>query len=258
MYAELNLMKKIIFMVVVNFIISQNALATEKITAKPLIKITLARNVINKICNSLTHGCGQDDANIWQIKNSKDQIYYLIDETPQLVKLQKIASDYKIIDQWYFKDYQHSQKGTGDDDLAEGGLRIFPAFYPLNKNEDAIAVLNTWFTSYSGGGRGEEVADFVQLQPKGRYRRAVKSVPFYSYEMIRACFSEKDYKNSPHCHDESGSTLSIQFKDVGKPFYQWTLNYTNFSWDAFKPEKDKSIEKSREVVMPFEKYLKSN
>ena len=91
------------------------------------------------------------------------------------------------------------------------------------------------------------------LEPEGKFKTALVEIPFYSYEMIRACFSEKDYKISPHCHDESGSTLSILFKDVGKPFYQWTLNYTDFTWESSKPEKSKTITKSRVVAMPFEK-----
>ncbi len=55
--------------------------------------------------------------------------------------------------------------------------------------------------------------------------------------MIRACFSEQDYKKSPHCHDEKWMTLNIRFKDIGQSYYLWQLNYKNYSWDAFKSKK---------------------
>ncbi len=119
------------------------------------------------------------------------------------------------------------------DDLGPNGLKIFPALYPLNKNEYAIAVLNTWFTGYSGGGRFEENADFIELKPKGKYQVALKDINFSTSEMIRACFSEQDYKKSPHCHDEKWMTLNIRFKDIGQSYYLWQLNYKNYSWDAF-------------------------
>ncbi|MFH3639594.1 hypothetical protein WAH83_22450, partial [Acinetobacter baumannii] len=87
--------------------------------------------------------------------------------------------------------------------------------YPLNKNEHAIAVLNTWFTGYSGGGRFEENADFIELKSKGQYQVALKDINFSSSKMIRACFSEQEYKKSQHCYDETWMTLNIRFKDIG-------------------------------------------
>jgi len=39
---------------------------------------------------------------------------------------------------------------------------------------------------------------------------------FSSSKMIRACFSEQEYKKSPHCHDETWMTLNIRFKDIGQ------------------------------------------
>ncbi len=165
-------------------------------------------------------------------------------------------NQYKLLNAWSFIQYIHSSHDSGDGELADYGTEIFPAFYPLNREKQAIAIVKQYGTGYSGGGKGEDIADFLMLEPRGQFKIALSNVAFYSYEMIRACFSEKDYKTSPHCHDESGSTLSIGFKNVGKPYYQWTLNYTDFIWESDKSEKYKKIEKHSEVVMPFGQKVK--
>ena len=236
-------------------VLSVQAFAVEAIQAVPLVKLKSESLQLKKICADLNLTCSEG-ANLWKKKASQDGKVYLIDSTPQLIELIQDKKHYKVVNAWNFKNYQHHNKNSKDGELGDYGTGIFPAFYPLNRQKFAIAIVKHWGTGYSGGGKGEQFADFVMLEPKGVYKLALPDVPFYSYEMIRACFSEKDYKTSPHCHDETGSSLSIQFKDIGKPYYQWALNYTDFTWEAFKPEKDKVVEKHREVVMPFEQKKK--
>lgn len=234
---------------------SVHTVAVDAIQAVPLVKLKAESSQLKKICTDLSLTCSEGGA-LWKNKASNGGNVYLIDNTLQLIELVKDKNRYKVVDAWNFKNYQHHNKSSEDGELGDYGVEIFPAFYPLNRQKFAIAIVQHWGTGYSGGGKGEQFADFVMLEPKGKYQLALADVSFYSYEMIRACFSEKDYKTSPHCHDESGSSLSIQFKDVGKPYYQWTMNYTDFTWEAFKPEKDKIVEKHREVVMPFEQKKK--
>lgn len=222
----------------------------EEIKAIPWVKLKVETTQAKNICSRLNLACGED-LTVWKMKNSTENKLYLTDDTAQLFELSKVNNQYKLLNAWSFKQYIHSSHDSGDGELVDYGTEIFPAFYPLNREKQAIAIVKQYETGYSGGGRGEEIADFLMLEPKGQFKTALSEIPFHSYEMIRACFSEKDYKTSPHCHDESGSTLSIQFKDVGKPYYQWTLNYTDFTWESFKLEKSKKIEKYREVVMPF-------
>ena len=236
-------------------IFSVHTVAVDAIQAVPLVKLKSESLQLKKICADLNLTC-TEGANLWKKKAANDGKVYLIDSTPQLIELVKNKKSYKVADAWNFKNYQHHNKNSEDGELGDYGVELFPAFYPLNRQKFAIAIVQHWGTGYSGGGKGEQFADFVMLEPKGKYQLALPNVPFYSYEMIRACFSEKDYQTSPHCHDESGSSLSIQFKDVGKPYFQWTLNYTDFTWEAFKPERDKVVEKHREVVMPFEQKKK--
>jgi len=235
--------------------LSQQVMSADEIKAIPWVKVKTETEQLKIICKQLKINCS-NDLGIWKAKSSKDNRVYLIDNTPQLFELERENNIYKIRKSWNFKDYQHHSKNLADDELADDGTEVFPAFYPLNQQKIAIALVKHYATSYSGGGKGEHIADFILLEPQGKFRTALADIPFYSYEMIRACFSEKEYRTSPHCHDESGSNLSIQFKDVGKPYYQWTLNYTDFTWESFKPEKSKTITKSRVVVMPFGQKVK--
>jgi len=252
-FYELISMRIIICCLGILFIFSNLELqAKDHIQAIPLVKLKIESEQLSKICDGLNLKCA-DGAALWKKKSARDSQVYLIDDSQQLIQLEQIQNRYKIIDQWNFKNYVHHSQQSFDDDLADYGTEIFPAFYPLNRDKVAVALVKQYGAGYSGGGRGVHVADFLMLEPEGKFKTALVEIPFYSYEMIRACFSEKDYKISPHCHDESGSTLSIQFKDVGKPFYQWTLNYTDFTWESGKPEKSKTITKSRVVAMPFEK-----
>ncbi|WP_349914248.1 hypothetical protein [Acinetobacter pittii] len=233
-------------------LMAQVSYAEKDISTQPFENIKASQQDIDLICKQLRQKCS-GEAILWKGKNTQDPVYYLIDESPQIVQVKKQNNQYKVVDQWDFKDYQYNNKEPHTDDLAPDGLQIFPALYPLNKNEFAIAVVNKWFTGYSGGGRFEENADFIKLKPHGKYQVALKDIAFSSREMIRACFSEQDYKKSPHCHDEAWMILNIQFKDVGQPYYLWQLNYKNYSWEAFKSKKTITIEQSREEVMPFKK-----
>ncbi|RZG72308.1 hypothetical protein [Acinetobacter sp. WCHAc060025] len=235
--------------ILLGFYCFSTLVVAEEIKVTPWVKVKAETGHVKYICNTLSLKCG-NHVDVWKKKASTEDKLYLTDDTPQLFELSKVNNQYKLINSWRFDHYRHSSQHSPDDEMADYGTEIFPAFYPLNQKNFSIALVKKWGTSYAGGGRGEQIADFLMLEPNGKYKVALNDVAFYSYEMIRACFSERDYKISPHCHDESGSTLSIQFKDVGKPYYQWTLNYTDFTWESFKPEKAKKIEKYREVVMP--------
>lgn len=228
------------------------ACANTEIQSLPLVQVKSETAKISKICKDLNLACAEG-ASIWKVKASIDTKYYLLDPSLQLIELNKQNNHFKVLNHWNFKTYQHSSKSVDDEDLESYSTEIYPALYPLNADKFAVALVKQYSRAYSGGGKGEHIADFLMLDTNGQYRKALSKIPFYSYEAIRACFSEKDYKTSPHCHDESGSTLSIQFNDIGQPYYQWILNYTDYYWDAFKAEKFKRIEKHSETVMPFAK-----
>jgi hypothetical protein len=55
--------------------------------------------------------------------------------------------------------------------------------------------------------------------------------------MVRACFSEKEYRTSPHCHDESTGSLRIAYAAPSKPSgdYGWSYTWRQSDWAAHKP-----------------------
>jgi len=210
---------------------SQQAIA-DQIKAIPWVKMNTETAQVTHICQALKISC-TNNAEVWKKKTIKDNHLYLIDKTPQLIEFVKENNQYVMLNSWNFKHYQHHSKSPMDEVLSSDGIRIYPAFYPLNRQKFAIAVVKRWSVSYSGGGRLEEIADFVMLEPNGVYKLALADTPFHSYERIRACFSQEEYESSTDCHDESSSNLSIEFKNIGKTYYQWILNYNDLSWEAF-------------------------
>ncbi|MEN8367062.1 hypothetical protein [Acinetobacter bereziniae] len=233
------------------FLLSHAAVA-DQIKAIPWIKLKTESSQAKQICQALKVNCGKD-VEVWKKQSGADTHLYLTDDTPQLIEFIKENNQYVVLNSWSFQQYQHHGRNSDfDNELNNDGLSIYPAFYPLNRQKLAIAVVKRWSTTYSGGGRAEEIADFVMLEPNHAYKLALADVAFHSYEMIRACFYQEEYQSSPHCHDESGSNLSIQFKDIGKEYYQWRLNFTDFNWEAFKPESSKVVEKSYNIVVPFQ------
>lgn len=244
------LVKIYIFMVCI--LLVSNANANAKLRTLPFILTQIDNNSILLICKRLKIECTIGDTKLYQVKGNIDPHYYLIDPSPKLFKLRKEGAKFILIDQWDFKEYQHSHRSLGiEEGLSRAGLKIYPALYPLNKTDVSIAIIDDWFGGYSGGGSSEQYADFVQLYPHDKYNLAIADQLFYSSEMIRACFSEQDYHTSPHCHDESGTLLNIQFKDIGQNYYQWVLNYTDYDWPANAPETHKTTQKYSKTLIPF-------
>ena len=226
-------------------------LFAKDITANAFIEIKISTEELQKICVKNQKICDADSGRLWKIKGTKESIYYVIDSSPTLLKIEKIKNKYNILNVWNFSKYQHSYQSLDEEGITFNGMKIYPALYPLNNKDYAIALINEWFAGYSGGGKVEQFADFLLLHDDNSYDLAIRSIPFYSSEMIRACFSQEEYWKSPHCHDETGSILNIQFKDIGKKYYQWTLTYADFDWPSFVSEQEKRTSKFSEIITPF-------
>lgn len=236
---------------IILFGLTTGCFAQGNIQLNPMLASNIDQPVLSSICAQLQVPCYRAEAQLWQ-QSSDDQIYYLIDQTPQLVKLRIKDSSYQVLDQWSFKNFQHSDQAC-EDESDTCSLVIYPAIYPLNQQEQAIAILSHGFSMYSGGGRSEKIADFVRLDSQGKYKTALTHIPFHRSEKIRACFTEQQYATSPHCQDEYWTELKIQFKDLKQTYYQWEFNYSDFTWEAFQPEKDQTIVHHEKVLkMPFE------
>ncbi|MCA7011895.1 hypothetical protein LF934_04485 [Dickeya dadantii] len=247
-------MKKIIMTIMI--LISCNSMAEElshDIKATPLIKVNKKDSEYNRICLYLNEKCNSYSAEIWKEGKISDA-YYLIDKSPQVIKIIKDGNSYKVSGGWSFRDYHHSneKKDNSDDILSPAGFIIYPAIYPIKKNKISLALVYKWETSYSGGGKEDNYADFIMLNNDNSYKVAFSDIPFSSKESIKACFKEDDYKKKSHCDDENWSVLSIKYQDTGKEYYEWEFVNKYYSWPAFEDKSKVKVEINKEKRYPFE------
>ncbi|MEA9390989.1 hypothetical protein SJI19_10600 [Acerihabitans sp. TG2] len=201
-----------------------------------------------RICNAADNKCGIE-TKIWQDKGLND-VFYLTNSSLELIKIKNNNGAYVNEGLWRFDEKNKST--SPDEELNKEGLYIYPALYPLSKSKQAVALVSKWATSYSGGGREEEYADFVMINNDGSYETVFKNIPFSSKEMIRACFSEADYAKTSHCHDENWSILNLKFIDDGKKYYSWKFTTKSYNWPAFTDKSSTSVTVDENVAYPFQ------
>lgn len=229
------------------FFIALPVFAADSIKSLPFKEKSISKAEIRSICQKIKLSCDESGAKLWVVKIAEAEKYYLINENLQMIQLSKHLGKYQIVDYWDLTRYQQVY-ALEENEISEEFL--YPALYPLNRNSYAVALVFSSSTSYAGGGRSEQIAQFIQLLPKGKAHRVLEDIPFYSYERIKACFGEQDYKkSSSHCHDEHYTVLSINNQDIGKPYYQWDLTYTETDWPADKARK--KVRKRTVVVTPY-------
>lgn len=246
--------KTVLFLAIVSF--SAMAGITEN-TIKPIALIELKKDSGQyvSICKAIESEC-KVGTTIWKEKKSNDD-FYLMPSKLNFVKVKKNGDRYSKVIMWDFSK-DNNDVGTVDDELTKDDVYIYPALYPLNKTKLAIALVSKWSTSYSGGGREEEYANFMMINDDGSYRLAFKSVPFSSKEIIRACFTEDDYAKKSHCHDENWSILNLKITDEKKEFYSWKFIIKSYSWAAFKDKASAQVKTSEIVAYPFQSQRQSN
>jgi biopolymer transport protein ExbD len=232
------------------FFIALPVFAADSMKSLPFKEKSISKAEIRSICQKIKSNYDESSAKLWVVKIAEAEKYYLIDENLQMIQLSKHLGKYQIVDNWNLTKYQQVYVLEENEISKEF---IYPALYPLNRHSYAVALVFSSSTSYAGGGRSEQIAQFIQLLPKGKAHRVLKDIPFYSYERIKACFSEQDYKKSSHCHDEHYSILSIDYQDIGKPYYQWNLTYTETDWPAYNAEK--KVQKRTVVVIPYRQVI---
>ena len=202
---------------------------------KTLEKYALTAKQHAEFCQQWVQFCTDGKADtLFQVKNNPQQFYAI--HALKLGQLQKEGQIFKLITQWDFSTYQslsHAYWAMSDHHNAHEALSIFPKLFPLNEQDDAIGIVQTWSEGYSGGGLSEEVVDFVKLKPDGKYQQVFQNIPLSMYRMIRACFSEQQYIESQgKCHDEYSLDSQILYV---KP-NTWQVKY-HFRAD-FSPASD--------------------
>lgn len=222
---------------------------------KPVALIALKKNSSQyvEICKAVEDSC-EEGTSIWKEKNSNN-LFYLTTPTLHLMKLKKDGDAYSKIVSWDFTK-EAKNEDAPDDELIKSSMYIYPALYPLSKLKMAVALVSKWSTSYSGGGREEEYANFMMINDDGTYQTAFKNIPFSSREMIRACFTEEDYAKNSHCHDESWSILSLKITDDYKDYYSWKFITKTSTWPAFKDKASTQKSISESVAYPFQSQPK--
>ncbi len=128
---------------------------------------------------------------------------------------------------------------------AEGGFdRSFYSLWPariLSGGDGSylIGVVHEERTMYSGGGAHASTLTLYQVTPS-REPTEVLTVPWDSGSMIRACFSEKDFRDRRGaCHDEYGYTATLTpsgVDAVGYPVLDYRAVATSFPGNVSRSE----------------------
>lgn len=191
----------------------------------------------DRLCAVLPQPCKPDRLMLYRARDAAPGDYIALAETPlAMARVQRSAGGAWRVQQLHdFTGYRHSQADDSD-----ARLSLAPALYPLAEGRWAVAVVSTVREMYSGGGANFGTADFVPLDvPVPGAKAAHASVPFSCSKMVRACFSEKEYKTSAHCHDESEGSLRIAYDAPARAggAYAWRYTWRQSEWPAHRPER---------------------
>lgn len=208
-----------------------------------------------RLCALLPQPCDVQQVGLYRARGATPGDYVVLSAEPLAMARVKRSTDAKG---WQlatlndFSAYAESLKKEGKEgkEGAEASgprdmrLSLAPALYPTAEGKWAVAVLQTVSEMYSGGGASFDTADFVPLEGEGegegKARSAVqRGIPFSCFKMIRACFSEKDYKTSKHCHDESNGSLRIAYGAAARPGapYDWQYTWLQSEWPQGEPQR---------------------
>lgn len=191
-----------------------------------LQKQQMNRTKTELLCQLIPDQCR--DQPTWTLYKAVEQanLYYLISNL-KLYQLEQNKQSFKILNQWDFSPYTPKKVSTHWTteaiDTPSDQTFLYPALFKISEKTYAIARVQSFHESYSGGGMHEEVADFFELIPQQKQKMLFQNIPFSLYRMIRACFSEQDYQKSGEgrCHDEETLVLHIHYL---KP-YTWQMRY---------------------------------
>jgi hypothetical protein len=206
------------------------------------------------LCALLPQPCEKDGVQLFRPRNAGNGGAFLVMAERPLVRAEAsrdASGAWKITGLHDFSAYKHSMVPDGAGDNAR--LSLAAPLYPLAEGRWAVAVLHTVSDMYSGGGAGWTTADFVPLDGAAPASATLKAarlqagVPYSCTKMVRACFSEKEYRTSPHCHDENEGSLRIGYLPGAQPgdAYRWQYRWRETEWAAHTRQ---SAQKSSNAV----------
>ena len=182
----------------------------------------------------------------WRSLKTPDQNLWILSNRNDIAQFKPTAMGFKLVRKWNIvtvasEDGHHNQY-------------IFPKLFPLTQQRYAIAIIDQFSEMYSGGGAGIERASFYELEGSGNERPLIKNYPFSFSRMIRACFSEQDYKSSKgKCHDEDG--LSLEIRPIKPMLWQFRYRYS-LEVSPASDSSEKSFKGSRNLNIDLNKAPK--
>jgi hypothetical protein len=223
----------------------------KNISAVQLVKVSnqvLSSIVLSNICGG---ECNTDTSIFFSPKNSKslEGIVFAIDEKNKIVRKIRLDRSKWFIDRVW--DINNIVNKDQDQDILIG---INPVLYPVSKNNFAIAITKKYSQMLSGGIENNTTADFVLLKDSNDSENValiLREIPFSCYVMNRACFNEKEYKSSPHCHREQTGISILKISDIGKEIYQWSFTWKEEKWLEHVSSAQKTTTKYTFLANPF-------
>lgn len=203
-----------------------------------------SKKEIATVCRISQNPCAPETTRAYVARTADLDRFFLIDDAKPMI-IEAVPGDgreYRARTGLDLSGYRHSFEPEGGRDRGEP-LRIYPALYPTGRGSFAIAVISTVRDMYSGGGASFEVADFLRFigrrsgDSATAFDAVYLGVPFSCSKMIRACFSEREYAKSRHCHDESAGSLHIRYAidNAGNP--DWSFRWRQTEWPAHVGQK---------------------
>ncbi|WP_288401419.1 hypothetical protein [Acinetobacter modestus] len=197
-----------------------------------------------QICEQLKDLCQQQAQ--WRSLKTVDQNLWLLSGS-DIAQFRLSTTGLKLTHQW------HIQLAPSEE-MARTSQYIFPKLFPMTENRYAIAQIDTFSEMYSGGGAGIERASFYELKDSGQTHRFIENYPFSFNRMIRACFSEQEYKSSQgKCHDED--SLSLDIRPIKPMLWQFRYRYSSEVSPA-SDSGEKSFKGSRNLNIDLNKAPK--
>ncbi len=189
------------------------------------------------LCALLPQPCETDSLALFRPRGAAAGDYVALAQVPLVMaRIQRSASTkaWQLDRLHDFTGYADAVKKNASSDAPDVRLSLAPALYPLAEGQWAVAVLQTVSEGYSGGGASFSTADFVPLDGS---KATYEGIPFACGKMVRACFSEQEYKHSRHCHDESNGSLRIAYGDAAKAGapYSWQYTWLQSEWPQDTP-----------------------
>lgn len=168
-----------------------------------------------QICEQLKGICLQQAQ--WRSLKTGDQNLWLLSGS-DIAQFRLSINGLKLTHQWRIQL-------APSEEMERKSQYIFPKLFPMTENRYAIAQIDTFSEMYSGGGAGIERANFYELKDSGQTHRFIEDYPFSFIRMIRACFSEHEYKSSQgKCHDED--SLSLDIRPLKPMVWQFRYRYS--------------------------------